>query len=37
MLPYGRLPERAKGKDRNTIRHYPAFVARSGYRIVPFG
>jgi hypothetical protein len=35
MLPYAKLPEREKGKDRNTIRHYPDFAARAGYRIVP--
>jgi hypothetical protein len=37
MLPYGKLPEREKGKDRNTIRHYPDFAARAGYRIGPIG
>jgi hypothetical protein len=37
MLPYAALPEREKGKDRNTIRHYPDFATRSGYRIVPIG
>jgi len=37
MLPYAQLPEREKGKDRNSIRHYPDFVARAGYRIVPIG
>jgi hypothetical protein len=37
MLPYAKLPEREKGKDRNTIRHYPDFAARAGYRIVPIG
>jgi hypothetical protein len=34
MLPYARLPEREKNKDRNNIRHYPEFAARAGYRIV---
>ena len=37
MLPYTKLPEGEKGKDRNTIRHYPDFAARVGYRIVPIG
>jgi hypothetical protein len=37
MLPYTKLPDREKGKDRNTIRHYPDFAARAGYRIVPLG
>jgi hypothetical protein len=37
MLPFAELPEREKGKDRNTIRHYPDFAARAGYRIVPIG
>jgi hypothetical protein len=35
MLPYANLPEREKGKDRNTIRHYRDFAARAGFRIVP--
>lgn len=34
MLPYDRLAEREKDKDRNNIRHYPEFAARAGYRIV---
>ncbi len=34
MLPYARLPEREKEKDRSNIRHYPEFAARAGYRIV---
>jgi hypothetical protein len=37
MLPYAKLPEREKGKDRNTIRHYPDFAAGAGYRIEPIG
>lgn len=37
MLPYAKLPEREKSKDRNNIRHYPDFAARAGYRIVPIG
>jgi hypothetical protein len=37
MLPYAKLPEREKGKDRNTIRHYPDFAARAGFRIAPIG
>jgi hypothetical protein len=37
MLPFAELPEREKGKDRNTIRHYPDFAVRAGYRIVPIG
>jgi hypothetical protein len=31
------LPEREKGKDRNTIRHHPDFAARAGFRIVTIG
>lgn len=34
MLPYAQLPEREKEKDRSNIRHYQAFAARAGYRIV---
>jgi hypothetical protein len=34
MLPYAQLSEREKEKDRNNIRHYPAFAARAGCRIV---
>jgi hypothetical protein len=34
MLPYAQLPEREKEKDRSNIRHYPAFAARAGFRIV---
>ena len=37
MLSYTTLPEQEKGKDRNTIRHYPNFAARPGYRIVRLG
>jgi hypothetical protein len=37
MLPYAKLPEREKGKDRNAIRHYPDFAGRAGFRIVPIG
>jgi hypothetical protein len=37
MLPYAQLPEREKGKDRNSIRHYPDIAAHAGYRIVPIG
>ena len=37
MLPYAKLPEREKGKDRNTVRHYSDFATRAGYRIVPIG
>jgi hypothetical protein len=35
MLPYAQLSEREKEKDRSNIRHYPAFAARAGFRIVP--
>lgn len=34
MLPYARLSDREKEKDRSNIRHYPEFAARAGYRIV---
>jgi len=37
MVPYDRLPEREKEKDRNAIRHYPEFAAHAGYRIVRQG
>jgi hypothetical protein len=37
ILPYAKLTEREKGKDRNTIRHYSDFAARAGFRIVPIG
>jgi len=37
MSPYARLPEQEKGKDRNTIRHYPDFAAGAQYRIVRLG
>jgi hypothetical protein len=34
MVPYAHLPEREKEKDRDSVRHYPAFATRAGYRIV---
>ncbi len=34
MLPHAQLTEREKDKDRNNIRHYPAFAAKAGCRIV---
>jgi len=34
MVRYAQLPEREKDKDRNNVRHYPAFAARAGLRIV---
>ena len=37
MLPYAELPEREKGKDRNTVRRYADFAARAGSRILPIG
>jgi hypothetical protein len=37
LLPYAKLLEREKGKDRNSIHHYPDFAARVGYRIVLIG
>jgi len=37
MVPYADLPESEKEKDRNNIRHYPAFAARAGCRIVRAG
>ncbi len=30
MVPYALLPDSEKEKDRNNIRHYPAFAARAG-------
>jgi hypothetical protein len=37
MVPYAQLPEQEKGKDRNSVRHYPDFAARADYRIVRLG
>jgi hypothetical protein len=37
MLHYPQLPEQEKGKDRNTIRHYPDFAAGARHRIVRLG
>ena len=37
MLPYATLPEQEKGKDRDSIGHYPDFAGRAGYRIVRLG
>ena len=34
MLPYADLEEKEKDKDRDSIRHYPAFAARTNHRIV---
>jgi hypothetical protein len=34
MRPYAELPEKEKGKDRNSVRHYPDFAARANHRIV---
>jgi hypothetical protein len=34
MKPYAELPEQEKGKDRNSILHYPDFAARANCRIV---
>ncbi len=34
LIPYSRLPDKEKGKDRNSVRHFPDMVARAGYRIV---
>jgi RyR domain len=34
MVPYSRLPEPEKEKDRDSVRHYPDFAARAGCRIV---
>ena len=34
MLPYARLSETEKNKDRNNVRHFPDFAARAGFRIV---
>lgn len=33
-LPYSQLPEREKGKDGNSMRHYQDFAARTRHRIV---
>jgi hypothetical protein len=37
MKPFAELPEQEKGKDRNSVHHYPAFAARAGYGIVRLG
>jgi hypothetical protein len=34
MKPYDKLEEEQKGKDRNSIRHYPDFAVRANHRIV---
>lgn len=34
LIPYEKLPEIEKDKDRNAVRHYPQMVKRAGYRIV---
>lgn len=34
MKPYDKLEEEQKGKDRNSIRHYPDFATRANHRIV---
>ena len=34
MVPYARLPESEKDKDRGNVRRYPDFAAGAGYRIV---
>jgi hypothetical protein len=34
LVPYARLPEKEKNKDRNSVRHFPDMAARAGYRIV---
>jgi hypothetical protein len=34
MVPYARLPESEKEKDRDNVRHYGQFAARAGYRVV---
>lgn len=35
LLPYARLPEHQKNKDRNSIRHYIRFAEAAGMVIVP--
>lgn len=35
LVPYRRLDETDKDKDRNAVRKYPEFVSRAGYKIVP--
>jgi hypothetical protein len=37
LIPYSKLPEAEKEKDRNTIRHFPEFVRQAGYRVVWVG
>jgi hypothetical protein len=35
IRPYHELSEKEKEKDRDSVRHYPEFAARAGYRITP--
>ena len=37
MLPFEQLTDREKEKDRNSVRHFPEFAARAGFRIVRLG
>jgi hypothetical protein len=34
LISYADLPEQEKGKDRNSVRHFPDMVARAGYWII---
>ena len=34
LVPYARLPEKEKDKDRNSVRHFSDMVAKAKYRIV---
>jgi hypothetical protein len=34
LIPFDRLPEVEKNKDRQSIRDYPELVGRAGFRIV---
>ncbi len=34
LVPYTELSEQDKGKDRNSVRHFPDMIARTDYRIV---
>ena len=34
LIPFSKLSEREKDKDRDTIRHYPDFARKAGMKIV---
>jgi hypothetical protein len=34
LVPYAKLSEKEKNKDRNAVHHFPEMIAKAGYRIV---